>query len=53
MVVTSLALKALRAHAATDLARETTILIWGLHERLDETVIPRSLRVSVGVIKKA
>ena len=41
-------LKTLNTHEAMDLARDTIVPIWGLQDRSEDVITPKSLTVSVG-----
>ena len=43
----ALVLKALNTHEATDLARDTFVPVWGLQNRSEDVITPKSLTVSV------
>ena len=51
IVVGSLVLNTLNTHDATDRALQVIALMWGVQERSDDTVTPRSRSILVGCIE--
>ena len=43
----ALVLKTLNTHEATDLARDTIVPVWGLQDRSEDVITPKSLTASV------